>query len=241
VRRWLVERGPWSLIVFDPLSRFAGPDAEIDNAAATRFVQALESIAGETGATLLASHHTNKTARKGGAVEAVAGRGSSALVDGVRWQCSLAAELLKVEDPDVRERLGELVTWNHTKSNYSRKAEPVILRRDHESGGALVPLDATDLEMVQDARIVAPARSAAASRAVAADVTVEQDALKLLAVIQGAPGIGSRQLRAKSCMGPTTIERGLERLLATSRITNRPDVHGQRVDPHYFAAGGSAP
>src|SRR5262249_28104329 len=34
----------WQLVVLDPLSRFAGVDAEGDNGLATRFVQVLESL-----------------------------------------------------------------------------------------------------------------------------------------------------------------------------------------------------
>jgi len=152
LRGYLDAHGPWDLIIVDPLSRFAGPDAEIDNAAATQFIQSLESIATLTGATVLVCHHTNKLARRGGSVEAVAGRGSSALVDGVRWQCSLGSERIKLEDPDAQERLGELVVWTHTKTNYSRRAEELLLRRDLDNGGALVPVDETDLETVQAAR-----------------------------------------------------------------------------------------
>jgi len=152
LRGWLREHGPWSLVIVDPLSRFAGPDAEIDNAAATRFVQALESIATETRATVLVTHHTNKLARQGGAVQAAAGRGSSALVDGVRWQCSLGVERLAHETPEVQERLGELVTWSHTKSNYSKRADDLLLRRDPDNGGALMPLGIDEHVRVESAR-----------------------------------------------------------------------------------------
>jgi RecA-family ATPase len=160
LREWAKANGPWSLIVLDPLSRFAGPDAEIDNAAATRFVQALESLASVTGATVLVAHHTNKLARRGGVLEASAGRGSSALVDGVRWVAALGVERLDLDDPDERARLGEVVTWSLVKSNYGRRADEVLLRRDNDNGGALVPLDETDLETVRQARGGEAARQA---------------------------------------------------------------------------------
>lgn len=152
IRGWLVEHGPWHLIAFDPLSRFAGPDAEIDNAAATRFIQTLEGIAALTGATVLVAHHTNKLSRRSGTVDAVAGRGSSALVDGVRWVATLGVERLAFDDAQEQERLGEIVTWSHAKTNYSRRADDLLLRRDLENGGALVPLDQDDLAMVERAR-----------------------------------------------------------------------------------------
>jgi RecA-family ATPase len=177
VRRWLVEHGPWSLIIFDPLSRFGGPDAEGDNAAGTRFIQSLESIATLTGATVLVSHHTNKMSRKAGPIEASAGRGATALTDGVRWQCSLGVERLKLEDPEVQERLGDVVVWSHTKSNYSRRAEDLLLRLDHDNNGALVPLDATDLEIIAAARHRDPEQAAkvAAKEVVREQTMAERD------------------------------------------------------------------
>ncbi len=135
LRDYLVSSGPWDLIVLEPLSRFAGPDAEIDNAAATRFVQAVESIVEMTGAVVMVAHHTNKMSRGGGPVNGAAGRGSTALFDGFRWQASLA----KGEHKD-------LVTLAFTKSNYSREAEDLILRRDDQ--GILQPVGAADLEHI---------------------------------------------------------------------------------------------
>jgi RecA-family ATPase len=149
-RNYVIDNGPWSLIILDPQSRFAGPDAEIDNAAATRFVQSLERIAGDAGASLIWSHHTNKLSRKGGEIEANAGRGSSALVDGARWQAALGAE--RLDDTDeikVPEHLRRVITWAHTKSNYSRKADPLLLRPDLDHGGALVPLSDGEIDLVE--------------------------------------------------------------------------------------------
>ena len=50
----------FSLVVFDPLSRFAGFDAEKDNATATRFVQIPERVANITGATVLTLRTTSR-------------------------------------------------------------------------------------------------------------------------------------------------------------------------------------
>jgi RecA-family ATPase len=138
LRSYLVASGPWDLIALDPLSRFGGPDVETDNAAATAFVQAVESIVELTGATVLVAHHTNKAARNGGPVTGAAGRGSTALFDGFRWQASLA----EVETDDG----AKLVTLAFTKSNYSRKAEELILRRD--DSGVLVPVGEAELNHI---------------------------------------------------------------------------------------------
>ena len=73
---WLrdyIRGGDFRLVVIDPLSRFAGREAETDNAAGTRFVQACESVTPST-TSLLIAHHTNQTSRKSGDVDATAGR-----------------------------------------------------------------------------------------------------------------------------------------------------------------------
>src|SRR6185312_4993998 len=62
--REYIKAGTWSLIIIDPLSRFAGLDAEKDNAEATRFVQACESLCTLSGATVLVAHHTDKASRR---------------------------------------------------------------------------------------------------------------------------------------------------------------------------------
>ncbi len=66
---------------------------------------------------------------------------------------SLGVERLELEDPDQRERLGEIVTWSPIrKSNYSRRADDLLLRHDLDNGGALLPLDDADRETVLTAR-----------------------------------------------------------------------------------------
>jgi RecA-family ATPase len=150
LRIFIKEQGPFALVIVDPLSRFAGKDAEIDNAMATRFVQALESVANASGATVLCVHHTNKTAPASAGRQAV--RGSSAIYDGVRWAAALSAERLETSDKEVAERFGELVTLSVVKSNYSRKSDPVTLRRDHENGGALLPLSEAERECAAQVR-----------------------------------------------------------------------------------------
>jgi RecA-family ATPase len=151
---WLRETvadGDFRLVILDPLSRFAGPEAERDNAAATRFVEASESLLAPTRSVLVA-HHTNQTSRSNGTVDATAGRGVTGLVDGPRWQCALSVESLKFDSPEEAERLGEVVTFKVTKSNYARKPAPIVLRRDLEHGGALRPVDEADLERIKNAR-----------------------------------------------------------------------------------------
>jgi hypothetical protein len=121
---------PWRLIVLDPLSRFAGVETETDNAAATRFVQAIESLTEAPGnPTVLVAHHTTKTSRKGEdpALDATAARGASALTDGVRWVLSMLPE-----KPDVPGIPSPFVHLELVKSNYSPPAPRVtVVREDH--------------------------------------------------------------------------------------------------------------
>jgi RecA-family ATPase len=119
----------WRLIILDPLSRWSGSDTEKDNASATRFVEAVESLAMKTAGrpTVLIAHHTGKNSR-GGANDENAARGVTALTDGVRWVASMY--------PD------EIDDWVclkiPTKSNYTATCkEPWTLLRDNERGGAL--------------------------------------------------------------------------------------------------------
>ncbi len=213
LRAYLKRTAPWSLVVIDPLSRFAGPDAETDNAAATRFDQSLEALAAEAaGATTLNAHHTNKLSRDGtGRITASAGRGASALVDGARWQAGLGVERIAFDDPDVRMRLGEVVTLHFTKSNYGYKADPIELRRDLDNGGALVPLDDTDRALVSEARHAASigGQTRAAKTAAKESETRKRDADDDAAarkIVAAAPGASVRALvgllrGARSCGG----------------------------------------
>jgi len=194
--RGYVKNGNFRLLVIDPLSRFAGPNAEIDNAAATRFIQALESLAAPDR-VVLNTHHTPVASRGTGA-EPVRGRGSSAFVDGARWQAALSVERLKFDDTDERERLGEIVTFAVTKSNYARKPEPVALRRSRDHGGALVPLDEHDFATVERARNVAALASPkrVARQAENASKEGAEDAAVLQAVSE-RPGIPLRELATR--------------------------------------------
>lgn len=124
----------WKLLVLDPLSRWAGPETETDNFAATRFVAAVESLTQVRGnPTVLLAHHTTKAARRGlDAGEATAARGASALTDGVRW----VANLLKPE--------GSPLSLSLVKTNYTRNAPDVPLKR--ENGGVLRAMSSEELE-----------------------------------------------------------------------------------------------
>mgnify|MGYP003375272060 CR=1 FL=1 len=112
----------WRLIVLDPMSRFAGPDVEVDNAQATRFVQTLEKLTHVPGPpTVIVAHHTTKGSRAYATAGAssVDARGASALSDGVRWQGGLAP---CADVPDY-------VWFEVTKGNYTKQQAALLLKR----------------------------------------------------------------------------------------------------------------
>lgn len=121
----------WSLLVLDPLSRWAGGGVETDNEAATRFVQVVETLTTVRGRpVVLVAHHSSKASAKDGASDA---RGVTALRDGFRWQASL--DVVRGEDGSHSVKL------TNRKSNYSRLFDDVLLVRSENQGteGTLQP------------------------------------------------------------------------------------------------------
>ena len=90
VEEWIEYVKSWAygrrLIVLDTLRKFHGAD-ENASGPMTALTQVLDEIARDTGAAVLFCHHSNKLAMsEGKGDEAGASRGSSALVDNIRWQ-----------------------------------------------------------------------------------------------------------------------------------------------------------
>jgi hypothetical protein len=123
--------GEFKLIIIDPVSRFRGGNENFAEDA-TRFVEAAEFIARETGATVLLLHHANKASSSAEDQHQGASRGSSALTDGVRWQMNLSAltdkqaKVLTLEN-DVRH---EYLSAKVTKNNYGPSGDTVFLHRE---------------------------------------------------------------------------------------------------------------
>jgi hypothetical protein len=89
------------LVILDPLSRFYVGD-ENNAPEATYFCSLLERLAKETGATVLASQHTNKAAGTGKeSLIQHAIRGSTGFTNAARWQLNLARV-----NPDEWRNLG---------------------------------------------------------------------------------------------------------------------------------------
>lgn len=160
------------LIVIDPASRFRGGE-ENSNEDATRFVEALETLAKATGASVMLAHHTNKGSYGAdGEPGQGASRGASALTDGLRWQMNLnrLSERQAKEIGVDKALLGQYVAATVTKTNYSAPPAPVILER----------LDGGYLSVVSGAR---------------AKNQAEYDAvIRVLQIIQRTGAISAREI-----------------------------------------------
>lgn len=139
------------LIVIDPASRFRGGN---ENSAddVTRFIEQLERLRQETGATVLVCHHANKASMNEttGVRGQAATRGSSAMTDGVRWQLNLSAvpkKTLQGLDASKRYLNAEL-----TKSNYGPPIDPEILIR--KPNGYLTSLRAAGVPVTLEDRLL---------------------------------------------------------------------------------------
>lgn len=127
------------LMVLDTLRRFhieeenaSGPMAQV--------VGRMEAIAAETGCAIVFLHHANKGAAMAGAGDQQqASRGSSVLVDNIRWQAYLSGMTrAEAEEWGVDEgQRGFFVRYGVSKANYGAPFQECWFRR-HE-GGVLKP------------------------------------------------------------------------------------------------------
>lgn len=119
------------LVVIDTLRMFHDAE-ENDSGQMTEVVARFKRICAETGSSLIFLHHTTKSAvlQKQGA-EQQASRGSSVLVDNVRWQGYLhnmsdeEARAYSVED----DQRGYFVRFGVSKQNYGKPFSPVWYRK----------------------------------------------------------------------------------------------------------------
>jgi RecA-family ATPase len=196
---WLLERVArerYALVALDPHSRLAGRDAERTNSAATRAVQVYEAVA-ESGAAVVIAHHTPQWERRSTEGGQATARGVTGLVDGVRWMLHASVERA---GETVDEHLREVVTVTPAKANYARQGAPVVLRRDGQWGGALVPLDDADRSLVADARRAAtPAVQRATARDEERARQGREDAEAALRIATERPGIVTADLEAAIC------------------------------------------
>lgn len=137
----------WRLVVLDPLARFAGPEVEVDNAAATRFVETLETLTRGRGTpALVMSHHTTKASRSASGDETAA-RGASALVDGARWVAHVEAPTTGDKRATAgRKKIHSFAVFKFTKVNYGVWPEELTLKR-REHGVLYLANEAEEAEL----------------------------------------------------------------------------------------------
>ena len=127
------------LLILDTYRRFHLEDENASGPMA-QVIGRLEAIATRTGCTIVFLHHTNKNAALAGAGDIQhASRGSSVLVDNIRWQSYLAgmttAEADKWGIP--QDRRGYFVRFGLSKANYGLPFEERWFHR--YGGGVLMP------------------------------------------------------------------------------------------------------
>jgi hypothetical protein len=145
----------WDVVILDPLSRFAGPDVEKDNSAATRLIQVLEGFTKLPGnPAVIVAHHTSQASRKEGPAElvtaaATAVRGATGLTDGSRWVGTLDEVAVS-----AGSNLPGHARFRVVKSNYGRFPPGSLLLTRVANGGGLrvatreetCALDAAEIE-----------------------------------------------------------------------------------------------
>lgn len=127
------------LMILDTLRRFHIEDENVSGPMA-QVIGRMESIAADTGCSIVFLHHASKSAAMMGAGDQQqASRGSSVLVDNIRWQSYLSgmtqneAEEWGVDDG----QRGYFVRYGVSKANYGAPFPERWFRR-HE-GGVLMP------------------------------------------------------------------------------------------------------
>lgn len=202
-RREHAEDTGFALVVLDPLARWAGPDVEADNAAATRFVQAVESLGEVFGRpTVLVAHHSSKLARRTGTADA---RGVTAITDGFRWAGTL------------RSHQGE-VRFQQAKSNYSVPMHEELVLRRRRSGVLSVP--SLDEERREEAMREQRVEDRDAAKTAVNERAVAELGVKLLVALRRSKV--ELHTRAQVCAlvpgRKAILETALTRLLAAGEI-----------------------
>lgn len=137
------------LIVIDTLRKFHNGD-ENSSAAMSILIFSLEHIARRSNSSLMFLHHTNKMSTSSGMGDIQqASRGSSVLVDDIRWQGFLSPmnnEEMKKYSVDINDRK-KFVRFGVNKVNYSSEIPDVWFKR--EKNGKLLRTDFVGKEKKQ--------------------------------------------------------------------------------------------
>jgi RecA-family ATPase len=127
------------LIIIDTLRRFHNGD-ENSSGDMAQVIGKMESICLETGSSLIFIHHSSKSSSSYG-TQAQSSRGSSVLIDNIRWQAQLIGLSKKeLEDAGCDEYESNMIKFKITKQNYGSFSPDLWLQRMH--GGFLKKFDA---------------------------------------------------------------------------------------------------
>jgi RecA-family ATPase len=213
------------LIVIDPASRFRGGD-ENKNEDATRFVEALEALAKQTGASVLIAHHASKASLSPDSDPSQgASRGASALTDGLRWQMNLNkpnnSQVKKWAIPAEDHRNHVVATV--TKTNYSAFPEPVLMRRTDEGyleavNAKLAQLQSEQAAVMRVLRILATAKRPMSARkleehhgGIDGDLKMPKQTVREIVktcIEQGLLGGGARKPLQVTALGESALKAG---------------------------------
>ncbi len=117
------------LIIFDPMRRlFHGNEDSSDTAA--KFIQIMDELAADTGATVLLVHHLSKASASKGALDQYAAKGSGAFTDLVRWQMNIAPPK-NLKDTGINDgKENQYLEVSVSKNNYGPpQTERLFLKR----------------------------------------------------------------------------------------------------------------
>ncbi len=226
------ERGPYALVVLDPIAKMSGANIDKDNSVATALITTFEQVATAARGLALGVHHTSQEARRSKIIDATAARGATGLTDSARLVLVAQAEEIEHEDLLTHERLGEIVTITRAKANHIRRWHPIQLRRGDE--GVLLPITERDAEIVAAARKTSqPAAKREADRTARTTARQAEEDAAVIEIVSAEPGLGVRALRTKMRLklgkcSDHAADDAVERAIAAKKIT-RKDGKGNAV------------
>jgi len=128
------------LIIVDPV-RLLHDGEENDSASAALFVKVMGQLAKACGAAVIGVHHANRASGENAGSQHAA-RGSSALVDGARWQLNLS-RMSESEAKELglsKDGCGDYVALHVAKANYLAFCPRRWLKRNADGRLSLVEL-----------------------------------------------------------------------------------------------------
>jgi hypothetical protein len=221
--------GGWGLVVIDPLSRFAGIEAETSNMLGTRFVQACETLCDVPGhPTVLVLGHSSKASRRSGTVDS---RGVTALTDGFRWAATLGPLVIE------KEIEADRAVFEVPKNNYGPPSLPLILKR--QEGGLLFAEDPDSARMreeeAEDLKLEKGSERGA-ERDAQDSYEMEEAIALLVDYVSAHPGVKKGILREAIGVRATKADRAIARAVATGALL---ESDGKRGSVLYHVAEDS--